>query len=373
MAVERAARVLVTADTVGGVWTYAADLARELAARGIQVALATLGAPLSPHQRQQVAGDARITLFESHWRLEWMQDCWDDVDAAGHWLLELERSFTPDLVHLNQFSFGALPFRAPKLVVAHSCVLSWWRAVHGEPAPPAWDRYRDRVRQGLAGAGLVAAPTQAMLASLAQDYGHAGSGIVIPNGARAADFPPGPKQPCVLAAGRFWDAAKNLSALERVAPGLPWPVKVAGATAHPDGGTRTPSSVQCLGELPREALAREFARASIYTLPARYEPFGLSVLEAALAGCALVLGDIASLREVWADAAVYVPPEDHQALRRALSRLIAQPEERSRYAQAARQRALWFTSARSCEGCLAAYGRLAPRFTALAAEEPACA
>ncbi len=32
-------------------------------------------------------------------------------------------------------------------------------------------------------------------------------------------------------------------------------------------------------------------------LPARYEPFGLSVLEAALSGCALVLGDIPSLRE----------------------------------------------------------------------------
>jgi len=186
MAAERAARILMTADTVGGVWTYAVELARELAARGVQVALATMGAPLSPHRRQALADHPEISLCESHWRLEWMQDCRDDVDAAGRWLLELERAFAPDLVHLNQFSFGALPFRAPKLVVAHSCVLSWWRAVHGEAAPPEWDGYRARVRQGLAGAGLVVAPTQAMLASLAQDHGHAGPGLVIPNGARAA-------------------------------------------------------------------------------------------------------------------------------------------------------------------------------------------
>jgi glycogen(starch) synthase len=142
---------------------------------------------------------------------------------------------------------------------------------------------------------------------------------------------------------------------------------------HPDGGTLTPTGVQCLGELPRDALAREFARASIYALPARYEPFGLSALEAALSGCALVLGDIPSLREVWADAAVYVPPHDHEALRQALLQLIEQPEERAQRAQAARRRALRFTPARSCEGYLATYARLAPRFRAVPAEESACA
>jgi glycogen synthase len=372
MAAEHAPRVLMTADTVGGVWTYAVDLARELAARGVEVALATMGAPPSPQQRQAVAGRPGISLFDSRWKLEWMQDCWDDVDGAGRWLLELERAIAPDVVHLNQFSFGTLPFRAPKLVVAHSCVLSWWRAVHGTSAPPEWDGYRARVRQGLAGAGLVVAPTQAMLSSLAQDYGLAVPGLVISNGVRAADFAPGRKQPFVLAAGRFWDAAKNLAALEQVAPGLPWPIKVAGATTHPDGGTRLPAGVQCLGELPRDALARELAGASIYALPARYEPFGLSALEAGLAGCALVLGDIPSLREVWADAAIYVPPDDQEALHEALLRLIEQPEERSRCAQAARQRAQQFTPDRTCEGYLGAYARLAPRFTALA-EEPACA
>jgi glycogen synthase len=56
-----------------------------------------------------------------------------------------------------------------------------------------------------------------------------------------------------------------------------------------------------------------YARASIYALPARYEPFGLSALEAALSGCALILGDIPSLREVWLEAAPYVSPDDESA------------------------------------------------------------
>jgi glycosyltransferase involved in cell wall biosynthesis len=373
MAGDRAARVLLTADTVGGVWTYAVELARELEARGVQVALASMGAPVSAHQREQLARVPGVTLFESRFKLEWMQDCWDDVAAAGEWLLRLEREFQPDLVHLNQFAFGALPFTAPTLVVAHSCVLSWWRAVHGEAAPAGWNTYRARVGAGLQGAGLVAAPTRAMLSSLAANYRMERAAVVLPNAADPRAFAPAAKQEVVFAAGRFWDAAKNLQALEGVAPDLAWPVRVAGAAQHPDGGQVVPSGVQCVGELPRDALARELAAAAIYALPARYEPFGLSVLEAALSGCALVLGDIPSLREVWGDAAMYVPPDDHGALRLTLQHLIARPAERARLAQAASQRAQMFTPGRMAEAYLATYARLASRFATATPEELACA
>jgi glycosyltransferase involved in cell wall biosynthesis len=363
----------MTADTVGGVWTYAVELARELDARGVRVAIAAMGAPVSDHQRAALDGCREVLLFDGGFRLEWMQDAWDDVNAAGEWLLALERDLRPDIIHLNQFAFGALPFAAPTLLVAHSCVLSWWRAVHRSTAPAEWDTYRERVRQGLQGAGLVAAPTRAMLSTLAGNYGLRRDGLVLPNAADARRFQPAPKQRCVLAAGRFWDAAKNLAALEQVAPDLPWPVKVAGSAQHPDGGAVVPQGVHCLGELPRDALARELASAAIYALPARYEPFGLSVLEAALCGCALVLGDIASLRENWEDAALFVEPDDHDALRHALQVLMHDPAERSRLAQAAFVRAHAFSPARQGEAYLAAYARLAPAFAPAASEELACA
>jgi glycosyltransferase involved in cell wall biosynthesis len=374
MAAERAPRVLMTADTVGGVWTYAVELARALDARGVEVAVASMGAAPTPHQRQELCDFSRVKLFPSTYRLEWMQDCWNDVDAAGEWLLALEREFAPDLVHLNQFDFGALPFRAPTLLVAHSCVLSWWRAVHGTAAPAEWNTYRARVTQGLAGAAQVAAPTRAMLATLADNYGFdTARGRVLPNGVDAERFGPAPKQPFVLAAGRFWDAAKNLAALDAVAPRLPWPVKVAGAAQHPEGGAVVPQHVQCLGVLPRAQLAREFAQAAIYALPARYEPFGLSALEAAFSGCALVLGDIPSLRETWGEAALYVQPDDHAALQAALLRLMQRPSERAQLAAAAHARAARFTPARQCAAYLQAYAGLAACFAGGTTEEFACA
>ena len=365
--------VLLTADTVGGVWTYAVELARALLGAGVRVHLATMGAPLAAGQRAQLTGLDALTLHESRYALEWMPQPWAEVDAAGDWLLALERELRPTVVHLNQFAFGALPFRAPTVLVAHSCVLSWWQAVHGCSAPAEWGTYRSRIAAGLAGAGLVAAPTLWMLQTLRTHYGYAGAGVALPNGRDPGLFPPGAKRPLVFAAGRFWDAAKNLAVLDAVAADLPWPVRVAGSLRSPDGREVRPANVQALGVLDGQALARELGAASIYALPARYEPFGLSILEAALAGCALVLGDLPSLRETWGEAAVYVPPDDPAALRSQLQRLIARPDERSRLAAAARARALQFTPARMAAAVLQAYAALSPRFQPTPQEEPQCA
>lgn len=351
--------VLMTADAVGGVWSYAVDLAAALGARDVRVVLATMGARLSDGQRAQVeALGATVVLEESAYRLEWMDDPWRDVESAGRWLLALEREYSPDIVHLNQFAFGALPFRAPTLLVAHSCVLSWWRAVHGEPAPASWQRYRDIVARGLRGATLVGAPTRAMLGTLRESYGYMEPGVVLRNGRDSRGLTPGVKCPVIVSAGRLWDAAKNLAALDAVAPTLPWPVRVAGSVEHPDGGRCAATGVRLLGQLPWRELAGELASASIFALPARYEPFGLAALEAALAGCALVLGDIPSLREVWGSTATYVPPDDHEAIGGALRALITDGPRRRRMAAAARDRALTFTPDGMAAACLAAYARV---------------
>jgi glycogen synthase len=373
MAGSACSRILITADTLGGVWQYALELARLLTARGVHVILATMGGPLAPHQRSQVEAIPSLTMHEAGWKLEWMQQPWDDVSYAGEWLLALERRYQPDIVHLNQFAFGALQFAAPTLLVAHSCVLSWWRAVHGHAAPASWDRYRQMVLRGLQGAGAVAAPTQAMLDALRSEYDWHGGACVLGNGRDPATYRPAAKQAFILAAGRIWDAGKNLAALQAVAGQLPWPVCVAGPTVHPDGGEVIPGDVQWLGQLADDALASQLACASIYALPARYEPFGLSALEAGLCGCALVLGDIASLREVWGDAATYVPPDDPNGLRDALLGLIERTDERQRLAAAARARAQQFTPARMGDAYLAAYRGLEPAFAMRGGKELLCA
>jgi glycogen(starch) synthase len=351
-------KVLMTTDTVGGVWNYSLELARGLGERGIEVALATMGAPINELQRDKVDRIPGLRVFESHHKLEWMEEPWRDVEKAGEWLLNLEQRIGPDLIHLNGYVHGSLPWSAPKIVVGHSCVLSWWRAVKGEDAPDNWDRYQMEVACGLHAADLVIAPSAAMLASLGEHYGELPRAQVIANGRDPGLFRPSAKEPMIFSAGRLWDEAKNLEALERVARRLPWPIFVAGDNHHPEGGEIRPHNTRLLGRLSQRALAAWVGRASIYALPARYEPFGLSVLEAALAGCALVLGDIPSLREIWRNRAVFVPPDDHEALERETLALIGAPERRQSLAAGARSRALELTPERMVAGYLAAYGEV---------------
>ncbi len=351
----------MTADTVGGVWTYALELTAALAPFGVEVTLATMGGPLSADQRAAAARLDNLAIRESRYRLEWMEAPWGDVRDAGTWLVALEAEVRPDLVHLNGYAHGALDWRAPVLVVGHSCVLSWFAAVRGEVPYEQWRRYRRAVARGLRRADFVVAPTAAMRDALRTHYGSFGRSGVVYNGRRAGDFPPREKEPFVLCAGRLWDAAKNVRALQAVAPALSWPVCVAGAERHPEGGTVRLENVKLLGRLAPSALARWMGHASIYALPARYEPFGLTALEAGLAGCALVLGDIPSLREVWGDAALFVPPDDHAALAGALQRLIDDRALRRRMRRRARERALAFTPDRMARRYLDVYAALLGR------------
>ncbi len=348
----------MTADTVGGVWTFALDLARGLGSVGTNVALATMGKKMDAGQRADAERIANLEVFESDFKLEWMQDPWHDVRRAGDWLLSLESRVKPDVIHLNTLAHGALPWTAPTVITGHSCVLSWWAAVKHENAPSEWDRYRTEIKRSLHAADLVTAPSKAMLQELRNHYDLHGDGMAISNG-RDFHGEPHSKEPFIFAAGRLWDEGKNIAALERIAPRVSWPIYVAGEGQHPDGRIQASRATRSLGRLPAAELGGWYSRASIYALPARYEPFGLSILEAALSGCALVLGDIPSLREVWGDAALWVDPEDDSQLESALRFLIADETRRVEFGAKARQRAARFTPERMLQGYLAAYEKVA--------------
>jgi glycosyltransferase involved in cell wall biosynthesis len=352
-------RVLMTADAVGGVWTYALDLAGALRERAVAVTLAVMGPPMTPRQRSAAAARG-IEIVEGPFRLEWMDGADEDFDASAAWLLNVVRECRADVVHLNGCWHAALPWPVPVLAVVHSCVRTWWRGVHGEDAPQAWTQYGRRVEAGLDAATMVAAPTFALLADVKREYRFAAPCTVIPNGSASAGAPQPDvhKEPFVFSAGRLWDEAKNIGALCDIAPSLRWPVYVAGDVDGPTGRFTPSGAVRHLGQLDAAAVANWYGRASIYALPARYEPFGLSVLEAAAAGCALVLGDIATLRENWRDAAVFVPPDNRRALAAALEHLCRDPRRRDDLSRAARTRASQFTVDRMADRYRAAYAEL---------------
>src|ERR1041385_7581356 len=155
-------RILMTADTVGGVWTYALELTRALQPFGVEVLLAVMGPSLSAAQTNDARSIPNLNLFKSNYKLEWMPDCWSDVKHAGDWLLHLENRLQPDLVHLNGYAHANLPWHSPTLVAGHSCVYSWWQAVKHDTPPAEWDFDKTALTTCLTPADLAAPPRSPM-------------------------------------------------------------------------------------------------------------------------------------------------------------------------------------------------------------------
>lgn len=336
-------KVLMTADTVGGVWTYCMDLCRALQHYNVELHLVTMGDRMKDWQRQEVKAVENVAVYETAFQLEWMQNPWQDIKECGDYLLQLENEIRPHLIHLNCFAYGSLPFSAPVLVVAHSDVWSWFEAVKGERPPAEWNDYFQCVQKGLRGADKVVAPSGAMLQYIKRIY-DIPDGYVIYNGRDANLFHADQKQPAVFSMGRIWDEAKNTKLLIDAAALINAPVRIAGDNSFDRNSIEaTNIGVAFLGKLSTQQIAAELAKASVYVLPAKYEPFGLSALEAALSGCALVLGDIPSLREIWKDTAVYVGPNDAGKLTQTVNALLQDNNLLNEWCRKAQARAKWFS------------------------------
>jgi glycosyltransferase involved in cell wall biosynthesis len=116
--------------------------------------------------------------------------------------------------------------------------------------------------------------------------------------------------------------------------------------------------VDFVGWVSNAELERLYARAAIVAVPSRFEGFGLPVLEAMERGAAVVCSDIPPLREVAADAAVFVPPMDVSGWASSLMRLVDDPRARDALADAGRRRAADFSWERTAQGTLAVFQRV---------------
>jgi glycosyltransferase involved in cell wall biosynthesis len=336
--------ILLTTDVVGGVWDFALALARELIARGaLRITVLALGEP-SDMQTEQ-ARESGSQLIAAPLKLEWMQTCQEDVQRTRKLIDRLVRDLRPDVVHANQFVAACTSADVPVVLTLHSDVLSWRRWTLGRSVtPPEWLAYAALVREALDRADRIVAVSQFLAEETRAIYGCRREITVIHNGWPPGAAPgPARRTRTTLVAGRAWDAAKNIGLVADAARGWsPGPISLAGQQTSPESGApfESPSPLEPLGYLSRTELEAVLRSTRVYLSPARYDPFGLLPLQAALSGCALLLSDIPSYRELWEGAAVFFHSNDPADLRKQWSRLLDQPDVAVDLAARAHRRAL---------------------------------
>lgn len=356
--------LLMTADAVGGVWTYALELARGLAASGVRTTLAVLGPPPGPDQEADARPVPGLTLRDLDLPLDWTADRPEDVEAAAVAVADLAAEIGADVVQLNSVALAAGGgFTVPVVAVCHSCLATWWDAVRGTQALPEDFVWRVRLAaRGMTHVDALMAPTAAFAQATARAYGLAQPPVTVRNGRTAPAarrVPQGaPEGLFAFTAGRLWDEGKDVAAIDRAAGRVGLPVLAAGPPVGPNGARIVLDHVKPLGRLPEDEVRDWLGLGPVFVSMARYEPFGLAVLEAAQAGCPLVLSDIPTFVELWGGAAEFVQPGDDEALAAALTRLAEDPGLRRRLGEAARERARQYTPDAMAEGALRVYRTL---------------
>ena len=328
-------------------WTYALGLCASLQKDGVDFTLAVLGGPLTDPQRAQLRMLNNVRVCESSYRAEWQTDDAIEIARAGEWLLDMADRYDVDIVHLNEFAHAALPWRVRPLVTA----------LRGDPPEHILARASAGVRQ----AGALVATNRTALESVQSRCGRAPLAWVVPFGRSISTPVVRNKEQLIAASGSYDSSAHNLPALARVAPRLSWPVFMLTNAPTVTALNVPLVNVHFLGQLSTNDRMAVLARAGIFVCAARAAGTELDVLEAAHAGCALVLGDVPELREEWDRHAMFVDPDDDESLHGAVTFLMRDIDARTDLASRARRRAATFSPDRAAAAYLAIYIELALR------------
>lgn len=353
--------LLLTTDTVGGVWTYALDLARGLVQHGYRTTLAILGPAPDAAQRQALSEVKGLSYVVTGLPLDWTAPDEASLRATAGAIAAMVPTVGADIVQVNAPALACLrDARTPLVVATHSCVATWWDAVEGCPMPEDFRWRTQLAAQGLAQADRCVVPSGAFGRAVARCYGLSRPPVTVHNGRFASPPASHAQHDFAFTAGRLWDRAKNAATMDAAAARLAVPFKAVGAVSGPRGERVEPLHLCLKGQVGAVEVSRYLAARPVFVSAARYEPFGLAVLEAAAAGCALVLSDIPTFRELWDDAAIFLPPGDDRGFAQAIDSLVGDMRWREERGAAAAARAARYHAQFMADATARLYDALLP-------------
>ncbi len=156
---------------------------------------------------------------------------------------------------------------------------------------------------------------------------------VVPNSV-GSEFKPAPKDfdtacPVILQVGTGWN--KNLERLVEALQGLRCRLEIIGPLSGAQRDALVAAGIEfvALGRVDDSALVDAYRRCDLLVFASLFEGFGLPVVEAQATGRPVIASRRGSLGEVAGEGALFVDPEDANAIRNAVTKVMADPELRN--------------------------------------------
>jgi glycosyltransferase involved in cell wall biosynthesis len=179
------------------------------------------------------------------------------------------------------------------------------------------------IGQSLEKASRVACVSRAIADDAMRGFGVPASKIeLVPNGVDEFFTPAGDEGDYLLYAGTL-EPRKGIDLLLDAWRSLPASRPRLVLCGDAGWRTRVPDGVEVTGFVTREKLRELYRHARAFLYPSRYEGFGIPPLEAMACGAPVIATRTGAIPEFAEGAALLIPPNDGEALRVALSRVIA--------------------------------------------------
>lgn len=235
---------------------------------------------------------------------------------------------------MPKVGLAALGIAGPKVATFHADPPSWVKVVYRGLGP--W------LRSLISPESLVTAVSRQAAAALPARWGPE---AIIPNGVRVKIGPQGVerRKGRVAFLGRD-EPRKGLDVLLEAWPGIkrrqPHAELVVMGASRPE----SMEGVSFLGRVSEEVKERTLRSAEAYVAPnLGGESFGIVLVEAMTAGCAVVASDLLSFRDVAGSAARFFPAGSPRSLGEQVVAVLGDPEFSRRLSFAGRQRAARFS------------------------------
>ena len=305
------------------------------------------------YSRQLIGGLAVLhpeTRFDLYYRPHRYLKSWNlDLPRNARRRL-LARPFGPGRAALFHGLNQRLPEMPMKRAVATFHDLFMMTAEYS--TPEFRERFTAQARDAAGRADAVIAVSEFTRSQVVSLLGVPASKVhVVHHGIRELRLPHCERQPVILTVGAIQkrkNVARLVEAFERLDGD--WRLVLAGSQGYGAAeilarieASPARARIEVTGYLTPDELAAWYATASVFAFPSLDEGFGMPVLEAMAAGVPVVTSDRSALPEVAGDAALLVNPEDTDALREALNKLIGDSDLRKDLAQRGAARARLFT------------------------------
>jgi phosphatidylinositol alpha-mannosyltransferase len=283
----------------------------------------------------------------------------EDQTTASERTLEALRAMEPDVLHLHEplvpgpTSAALIGSEVPKVGTFHAASES------GTNPYKAWRKVAVGAAKRLS-VRVAVSPDARALAEEALG----GSYLLLPNGvdvdAYAKVEPTPSDRPAVMFCGRH-EPRKGLGVLLDAWVGLDRDAVLSVASDGPETEAlmaRETPRVEWLGRITDDEKLARLAGATVFCTPATgQESFGIVLLEAMAAGTCVLASDIPGYRNVAQhdETAWLVPPDDAEALRAGLRRLLDADDLRERLVEAGTARVVDFSLHRLAERYVEVY------------------